>query len=850
MLGLETPAHFTRLDQRSCLDLPHEDVAQSAPPRENWWGAKRLNESEDWRAAHISDLRAAYLAASAVADRLALLRSWVRAAGGWLAADDFDQLEPVELASADRYGLAVDRFGIRLRVEELNEIAPGLEDALRFESEFRRAFQPATADAVLLRFSAYDSYQSETQKAAVRALLTAPPGASLAVSMPTGSGKSLLFQIGPRSWRSARPGACALVITPLVGLAQDHQRTLSGLEGLERSRAIHGAVTDSDREEILFAFRRGEIPVLFMSPEVAFGRAREALLEVAKPPEEKFGLEARLEAVFVDEAHIIESWGRTFRPDFQRLPGLVAALRQANPKLLTVLLSATLSPSARDVLKRSYGQDPWLEIHAGVPRYDFDVVTRRFHDAAERHEAILRAVDLCPRPSIVYTTRVRAAQGLHDELYARGYRRLALFTGDTQAAERQEVIARWANGELDLIVATSAFGLGIDKKNVRSVIHACLPESAARWYQEIGRGGRDGHQALALALWTEGPDRDDASDAMRMAASDWLTRPFAEEHWEALRDQAETHWLPGTQRRLTLPLDAAPPRLGRHTGSYNRRWNQSLLNLLQRAAMLEVITVEEHQAHPTWHVVLHRDELLGDEQISAPVWDEVFALREAEQTTAVSEARRFLRLMRSREKDCLLVSAFSLIEPEVWDAPVCGRCVTCRERNRPAPKHIPSGGLKEFWSEGPPVRRGPSGRLLVSPEAYHSTVGKTRLLERLARAGIQQIVVPNGWEKEAAETFARHNANLGFVLPHSGWLEGRWSLADLSTATILPDPASEIDEWLRQTEIFTARFPKQRLVLVADPATLVGGRRLDQVASPLGCYLEKYLETLATEEVP
>jgi ATP-dependent DNA helicase RecQ len=620
------------------------------------------------------------------------------------------------------------------------------------------------------------------------------------------------------------------------------------LEGLEDSRALHGALTDSEREEILFAFRRGEIPVLFMSPELAFGSAREALLEVAKPAEDKFGLEARLAAIFVDEAHIIEGWGRTFRPDFQRLPGLVAALRQANPRLLTILLSATLSPSARDILKRSYGHHPWLEIHAGVPRYDFDVVTRRFTDEVQRHQAVLRAVDVCPRPSIVYTTRVRAAQEFHDELYARGYRRLALFTGDTQAADRQEVIARWARGEIDLIVATSAFGLGIDKANVRSVIHACLPESAARWYQEIGRGGRDGHQSLALALWTEGPDRDDAGGAMRMAASDWLTRPFAEEHWQALRDHAETQWLPGTRRRLTLPLDAAPPRLGRHTGSYNRRWNQSLLNLLQRAEVLEVVTVEERQAYPTWHVVLHRDELLGDENTAAPVWDEVFALRTVEQRTAVSEARRFLELMQSPEKDCLLVSAFGLIEPDVWDAPACGRCAACRERKRAVPRYISSGGLKEFWSEGPPVVRGPSGRLLVSPEASHSTAGRKRLLERLARARIHQIVVPDGWVQEAAETFAGQNANLGFVLPHSEWLQGRWSLADLPTATILPDPVSEIDKWLRRTELFSANFPKQRLLLVAEPSTLVGGRRLDQVASTLGSYLEAYLETLDAED--
>jgi ATP-dependent DNA helicase RecQ len=806
-------------------------------------------ESDQWRALHIADLRAAYLRAIAAPDRLALLRSWIRVAGGWLAEKEFGGLTETELAQADRFGLAADSFGARLRVEELDDVAEGLGEALRLESTRRRAFRPVTADAVLLRFSAHRSYQSETQKAALRALLTAPPGASLAVSMPTGSGKSLLFQVGPRSWRSEHPGACALVITPLVGLAQDHERTLRRLEGLERSRALHGALSETTREEVLFAFRRGEIPVLFMSPEIAFGRAYEVLLEAAKAPEEKLGLQARLTAVFVDEAHIIESWGRTFRPDFQRLPALIAALRDANPKLLTVLLSATISTAAREVLKRGYGRGPWLEIHAGVPRYDFDVVTRAFDNETDRHQALLRAVDLCPRPTIVYTTRVRAARDLHDELRRLDYRRLALFTGDTVASERQEVIDRWSRGDLDLIVATSAFGLGIDKGNVRSVIHACLPESAARWYQEIGRGGRDGHQALALTLWTEGPDGGDAGEALRMAASDWLTRPVAEEHWQALREKAESQWLPGTRRLLTLPLDAAPPRLGRHTGGRNRRWNMSLLNLLQRAGTLEVIAVEERQADPTWHVVLHRDELLSDEHTAAPAWDDVFALREAEKTTAVSEARRFLWLIKCpSSSNCVLVSAFSLIEPEVWDAPPCGRCAACRERARAAPHRVPSGGLNVVWRVTPSDTRRPSGRLLVCPEAYHSSTGRITLLERLARAGIQQIVVPNGWEEDAVQTFAGQNAQIGFVLPHSEWLDGRWSLADLPTAAILPEPASDADRWLRQAELFSKDFPHQRLVLVAEPSTLAAGRRLDQIASPLGSYREIYLESLVGGE--
>src|SRR5690606_5578234 len=104
------------------------------------------------------------------------------------------------------------------------------------------------------------------------------------------------------------------------------------------------------------------------------------------------------------------------RPDFQRLPALVEALRQHNPDLRTVLLSATLTHSARDVLRQSYGQGPWLEVHAGVPRYDFDLVVETYEDADQRDEILMQVIDRVPRPAIVYTTRVDHAEALYRRL--------------------------------------------------------------------------------------------------------------------------------------------------------------------------------------------------------------------------------------------------------------------------------------------------------------------------------------------------------------------------------------------------------------------------------------------------
>src|SRR5262249_42429474 len=155
-------------------------------------------------------------------------------------------------------------------------------------------------------------------------------------------------------------------ITPTVSLALDHARNLSSIQGLENSRALTGDLSVAERSDLLDAFRRGEVPVLLLSPEYAFGAARDALLEAATPHTAKFGmLAARLDRVVVDEAHIIESWGRSFRPDFQRLPALIADLRQLDPSLKLLLLSATLPPAARRVLRQAYGTiGNWLEVDA------------------------------------------------------------------------------------------------------------------------------------------------------------------------------------------------------------------------------------------------------------------------------------------------------------------------------------------------------------------------------------------------------------------------------------------------------------------------------------------------------
>jgi len=814
-----------------------------------------LQHEPGWVQSSIARCTHALASATRAADRLALIRSLIRLRGGRIDLSDLDR--PVtldEFALLSRFGLARTNSDRSLRIidEEDAHDLNGLGAALKFDPAPRQAYEPASPDGVLLRLTNHSRYRTVTQKAATRALLTQPPGSGLLVSMPTGSGKSLLFQIAANYEREIKSGACSIVITPTIALALDHERTLSGMPGLERSKALTGDTPPGETEAIINDFRRGQVPILLLSPEKALSPSiLQYLVEAATPHSVEYGLDARLTHIFVDEAHIIESWGRSFRPDFQRLPGLLARLRIANAEIRAVLLSATLPDSARRLLKSDWKLDgAWLEVDAKLPRYEHDVVVAHYKWESQRQAALDYLIDRAPRPLIIYTTQIADAEALYVRLIDvdHGYARVALFTGDTNSRDRRRIVEDWAKDQIDIVVATSAFGLGIDKADVRSVIHACLPEGPARWYQEIGRAARDNGQGFAACVFVEGPVLSDVKQAYSLATSGWLTRELAEERWAGLLQAAANQRYVDEYMQMTLDLDAFREGLRPTAGDWNRGWNMTLLTLMQRAGVLRVLSIptEGDQPEFSWNIEVRDPRALSG--VDDDVWQQISDFRDAELAEARADLDAFVAAMRHPDRACVTRTAFEIIEPRSFTAP-CGRCPACRKNRVNPPTHLAAAGLEKRWSDAFP-RRGslPADVLLMTPLDPDFERGFPSLIKTLTGAGVEQIVVPQGLASQAAELMMHCGTRLGLVLDEREWV-GDVQLADMTSAILVPTD-------LLQAQAMLGRIGDLRgknsatLLVVARPERLVHGRRLDQTLSRYAPYAEDQLLALAGAEDP
>lgn len=297
--------------------------------------------------------------------------------------------------------------------------------------------------------------------------------------MPTGSGKSAIYQIAAL----LIPGI-TIVISPLLALQRDQVEAIKE-QNIARAAAINSTISNSQRQEIFAELETQQIEFLFLSPEQFNNQEVVEKLVNAKPS-----------LFVVDEAHYISEWGHDFRPDYLRLGAVIAALD--HPPVLA--LTATASPLVRDeIVERLEMLEPQIFVR-GFDRPNIWLGVETFHEEGEKLNALLKYLAAAEKPGIVYAATRKHTEDLAAVLQERGIKANAYHAG-MKAAEREEVQAAFMADELDVIVATCAFGMGVDKSNVRFVYHYDISDSLDSYYQEIGRSGRDGEEAEAILFY-------------------------------------------------------------------------------------------------------------------------------------------------------------------------------------------------------------------------------------------------------------------------------------------------------------------------------------------------------------
>ncbi len=380
---------------------------------------------------------------------------------------------------------------------------------------------------VLKEYWGYDGFRPMQEEIITAAL----EGKDVLAIMPTGGGKSICFQV-PGLMRDG----ITLVVTPLIALMKDQVQNLND-RGV-RALAIHAGMSRHEVDLALNNAAYGDYKFLYLSPERLGTQLFRSYIDVLD-----------VSFIVVDEAHCISQWGYDFRPDYLRIGELRERIDAP-----VIAVTATATPSvAQDIMER-LGFKEKLLLKSGFERPNLSYIVRQVED---KYSQILNVCNGVPGTGIVYARNRRKCEELSAFLRAQGVSASFYHAGlgGQARAERQ---AAWKSGAVRVMVCTNAFGMGIDKPDVRFVVHYDLPESPEAYFQEAGRAGRDGKRSFAVQLWNS----VDVRRAKQIEDVSFPSLEYIEDVYQKLHAFFEIPYDTGMGRQLKFKIEDFCKRFG------------------------------------------------------------------------------------------------------------------------------------------------------------------------------------------------------------------------------------------------------------------------------------------------
>ncbi len=515
------------------------------------------------------------------------------------------------------------------------------------------------------------------QEAAIQALLD---GHDTLAVMPTGSGKSMIYQAA-----ALLISGSTIVVSPLIALQRDQVEAIEEQE-MGGAVLVNSTIKASEFREAFEDLKNGNVEFLFLAPEQFNNEETLDSLRDAKPS-----------LFVVDEAHCISEWGHDFRPEYLRLGAVIEAL--GHPRVLALTATAS-QPVREEILERLDMQNPRMVVR-GFNRPNIWLGVETFQSESEKKRALVERVAEAEKPGIVYVATRKHAEDVAEALNERGVKAVFYHAG-MKARDREQTQEAFMNDKVEVIVATTAFGMGVNKENVRFVYHYDISDSVDSYYQEIGRAGRDGEKAEAILFYR---------------SQDLGVRHFLASSGKVEADQAELvarviheHGDPLSPAELREELDISQTKL------------TQILSRLEELNVIEVL--------PSGEVIPHEQPL--DLEETAQEVAEMNESRRQFVRSRIEMIRGYAELLGCRRE--YLLNYFG----EEFEGP-CGFCDNCDagftassgdegEENRPFT--LNSRVHHKTWGEGIVLRYEDDKMVVLFDEVGYKTLSVDIVTER------------------------------------------------------------------------------------------------------------------------